>query len=334
MTERDFLQRILDDPAGAADTWLVFADWLEERGDGRHELIRYQHDPRFRTELASAERDEQVCALLRAGVKPPLPAVTNSIGMRFVHVPPGRFLMGSPETEEERSDDEGPQHEVEITRAFLLGVYPVTQEEYEQVTGSNPSGRSKAKTEAKRFPVESVSWDEAVAFCERLSALPEEVAAGRTYRLPTEAEWEYACRGGRLFQHLSAPFYFTLPTFALDATLANFDGNYPYGGGQKGPYLKLPSLVGSYPANPLCLFDMHGNVWEWCHDWFGEDFYADPNAGKDPAGPTTGTSRVLRGGSWSSDGRYCRAAFRYNYDPGDRSNGGFGFRIALAPRIS
>src|SRR5262249_41093501 len=119
MTERDFLQRILDDPAGAADTWLVLADWLQERDDPRHELIRFQHDPRFRTELASAERDEQVCALLRAGVKPPLPTVTNSLGMRFIYVPPGTFLMGSPETEEERLvDREGPQHEVEITRPF------------------------------------------------------------------------------------------------------------------------------------------------------------------------------------------------------------------------
>src|SRR5262249_44502238 len=158
---------------------------------------------------------------------------------------------------------EGPQHEVEITGPFLLGVHPVTQEEYERVTGSNPSwfaatgqGASEVeKIDTKRFPVESVSWDDAVAFCERLSELPEEVAAGRSYRLPTEAEWEYACRGGRLFQHLSAPFYFTLPTFALDATLANFDGNYPYGSDKKGPYLRRPTPVGSYLANPLGLHD-------------------------------------------------------------------------------
>src|SRR5262249_13833963 len=139
MTEHNFLQRILDDPAGAAITWLVFADWLEEQDDLRHELIRFQHDPLYRSGLSTAERDEHVCALLRGGVKPPLPTVTTSLGMRFVLVPPGTFLMGSPETEAERSADEGPQHEVAITRPFLLGVHPVTQEEYERVTGSNPS---------------------------------------------------------------------------------------------------------------------------------------------------------------------------------------------------
>jgi uncharacterized protein (TIGR02996 family) len=340
MTEAAFLQRILDDPTGAADTWLVLADWLEERNDPRHELVRFQHDPRFRTDLSPAERDEQVCALLRAGVKPPLPTVMNSLGMRFVLVSPGTFLMGSPETEEGRSDDEGPQHEVEITRPFLMALHPVTQEDYERVTGSNPShfaptgsGTSEVKqTDAQRFPVENVSWDDAVAFCARLSELPEEGAAGRTYRLPTEAEWEYACRGGRLFKHLSAPFYFTEPTFALDATLANFDGDHPYGGGSKGPYLEKPTPVGSYPANPLGLFDLHGNVWEWCYDWFDKDFYADPKGNKDPTGPTTGTRRVRRGGSWYDIGGFCRAAYRYCFDP-DVRDSSFGFRVALAPRI-
>jgi len=177
MDEADFLQRILDDPAGAAKTWLVLADWLEEHGDPRHELIRFQHDPRYRRDLSPAERDEQVCALLRAEVKPCLPMVTNSLGMRFVLVSPGTFRMGSPETEKERlADREGPQHEVQITRPFLLGVHPVTQEEYERVIGSNPSyfrregkGASKVKIiDTKRFPVECVSWDDAVAFCAKL----------------------------------------------------------------------------------------------------------------------------------------------------------------------
>jgi uncharacterized protein (TIGR02996 family) len=326
MTERDFLQRILDDPCGAAETWLVLADWLEEMGDRRHELIRFQHDPRFRPDLSAAERDECVCALLRDRVKPCLPAVANSLGMRFVLVSPGRFLMGSPETEEERTDDEGPQHAVEITRPFLLGVHAVTQEEYERVMGSNPShfaptGKEASKVkklDTKRFPVENVSWDDATGFCGRLSELAEEKAAARTYRLPTEAEWEYACRGGRLFKHLSTPFYFLEPTLALDAALANFDGNYPYGGGKKGRYVELPSPVGSYPANPLGLFDMHGNVWEWCADWFDENYY-NQSERQDPQGPANGTGRVLRGGSWIFDGVSCRAACRYYDPPGYRS---------------
>src|SRR5262249_49167661 len=161
MDERDFLQRILDDPAGAAQTWLVFADWLEEQGDLRHQLIRFQHDPRYPSHLSAVEPDRQVCALLRGGVNPGGPGVTNSGGMCFMQVPPGTFLMGSPDTEKERlTDREGPQHAVAITRAFQLGVYPVTQEEYERVMGSNPShcapkdqGASKVwKKDTKRFP--------------------------------------------------------------------------------------------------------------------------------------------------------------------------------------
>jgi formylglycine-generating enzyme required for sulfatase activity len=223
---------------------------------------------------------------------------------------------------------------VEITRPFFLGVYQVTQEEYQRLTGMNPSHfapkgkrKSKAKADAKRFPVESVSWDDAVAFCARLSELPEESAAGRTYRLPTEAEWEYSCRGGATFKDKSAPFYFAEPTFSLDSSLANFDGNYPYGGGKKGHYLEGPTPVGSFAPNPLGLCDMHGNVWEWCCDWYDADYYSQSEQ-QDPQGPPSRTGRVLRGGSWVYDGRGCRAACRSDVGPGYRDDG-IGFRVVL-----
>ena len=332
MNEAAFLQRILEDPAGAGMTWLVLADWLEERGDRRHELIRFQHDPRYRPDLAAAERDEQVCVLLRAGLKPPLPTVTNSLGMRFVYVPPGTFLMGSPEMEKGRTPAEGPQHEVEITRPFLMGVYPVTQGEYERVTGSNPSHQGKLWTDAKRFPVrfpvENVSWGDAVEFCEKLAEIPEERLSGGRYRLPTEAEWEYACRGGRLFQHVSAPFYFIEPAFAIDSTLANISGDYPPGSDKKGSALKRPTQVGSDPPNPLGLHDMHGNVWEWCHDWYDASYYRRSER-QNPQGPANGTDRALRGGSWYTFlSCYCRTGFRWNLSPGARRFD-LGFRLVL-----
>src|SRR5262249_22213095 len=143
-----------------------------------------------------------------------------------------RILRGYRITDRARIEREWPRHEVEITRPFFLGVYQVTQEEYERLVGKNPSwfcreGRGASDVtglDTRRFPVENVSWTEAVDFCHRLSELPEEKAAGRSYHLPTEAEWEYACQGGLLFKDRPAPFYFAEPTFALDASLANFNG--------------------------------------------------------------------------------------------------------------
>jgi formylglycine-generating enzyme required for sulfatase activity len=164
------------------------------------------------------------------------------------------------------------------------------------------------------FPVEQVSWEDAQAFLKRLSALPAEVKTGRTYRLPTEAEWEYACRAGT-----SAPFHFGN---SLSSTQANFDGNHPYGGAATEPYLERTTRVGSYKPNALGLYDMHGNVWEWCNDWFAEDYYQesprrDPSGPSDRAGP--GGDRVLRGGGWEDDGQDCRSASRGRHSPGDRN---------------
>ncbi len=218
----------------------------------------------------------------------------NSIGMEFASIPAGKFLMGSPATEKERSQDET-QHEVTLTQGFRMGVHEVTQAQYGQVMGKNPSYFKGAT-----LPVETVSYDEALAFCKKLSDLPAEKAAGRKYRLPTEAEWEYCCRAGT-----STPFHFGNE---LNGTQANCDGTFPYGTTKQGPYLKKTSPVGSYPPNAWGLYDMHGNVCEWCQDWYGD--YPKESI-KDPQGCIGGELRVLRGGYWAFNARDCRAACRY-----------------------
>src|SRR5262249_11368647 len=139
------------------------------------------------------------------------------------------------------------------------------------------------------FPVERVSWHEAVKFCKKLSVRPAEKRARRVYRLPTEAEWEYACRAGT-----STPFHFGR---SLSSRQANFDGNAPYGGAAKGPWLRRTCKVGSYQPNGFGLFDMHGNLFQWCNDWYGRDYYKD-SPRQDPQGPDEGTARIVRGGSW------------------------------------
>src|SRR5262245_22663508 len=197
-TEECFLRHIVEHPEEAEATWLVLADWLEERDDPRSELVRLLHDPRYRSRLTPAECDERVRELLASGIPPIMPRLVNSIGIEFVLIPRGVFLMGSPEVSQYA--DEGPQHEVEITRPFFLSVHEVTQEQYQRVMGSNPSyfsdsgyGKDRVQgLDTRRFPVETVSWENAVAYCQTLSGLPQEKQAGRRYRLPTEAEWEYA----------------------------------------------------------------------------------------------------------------------------------------------
>jgi formylglycine-generating enzyme required for sulfatase activity len=257
-----------------------------------------------------------------------VPTLTNSVGMRLALVPAGRFLMGSPDDEKERHDDEA-LHEVEIDRPFFLGAFEVTQEEYRKVTGKSPSyfaasGPGKARVkglDTRRFPVERVSWDDAVAFCAALSALPAEKAARRRYRLPTEAEWEFACRQDTEAPG-PAPFFFGV---ALSSRDANFNGNFPYGTAVKGASLNRPAPVGSYRAGPPCLFDLHGNVAEWCSDWYDADYYRSaPRVA--PQGPPRGDGRIIRGGSWFVHGRLCRAAHRQWAAPWTRASY-IGFRV-------
>ncbi|MGE5656003.1 MAG: SUMF1/EgtB/PvdO family nonheme iron enzyme, partial [Actinomycetota bacterium] len=234
----------------------------------------------------------------------------KGVSLEMVAIPGGTFLMGSPETEAERYDNEGPQNEVKIP-PFFMGKYPVTQAQWQAVMGNNPS-----KFQGVNRPVEQVSWKEATEFCRKLSQ-----RTGRNYKLPSEAEWEYACRAGT-----TTPFYFG-ETMTTD--LVNYNGNYPCASAPKGIYREQTTEVGSFPPNGFGLFDMHGNVWEWCQDTWHENYNGAPTDGS--AWETGGDSqyRLLRGGSWNSYPADCRSAFRYHYAPDVRYDP-FGFRLVCA----
>ncbi len=252
----------------------------------------------------------------------PLPnRFKNSLGIDFVTVPAGTFWMSK--------DGKNAQQEVRIATEFQMAVHPVTQEQWQSVMGTNPShfsrgggGKDSVKNipdeELKQFPVENVSWNDVQAFLKKLNE--KENNSSSRYRLPTEAEWEYACRGGATSKEdCSFDYYFNQPTNDLDSTQANFNGNNPAGNGAKGPYLKRPCKVGSYKTNRLGLYDMHGNVWEWC-----QDFYDSGGSGSRVSG------RVLRGGSWNDYGEYCRAANR-DWNAPDLLTNELGFRLARVP---
>jgi uncharacterized protein (TIGR02996 family) len=253
----------------------------------------------------------------RATREPAGQRLLNSVGMEFARIPAGTFLMGAVKTEKEHRNDERPRHAVTISRPFYLALFPVTQREYQQVMSDNPSHFD----DLPKHPVEEVDWNEAVEFCRRLSELSAERAAGRVYRLPTEAEWEHACRAGT-----TSPFWMGGPP---SSTEVNYDGNYTYGGVAHGPYVGRTTPVGLYPPNPFGLYDVHGNVWEWVQDWHDRDYYAESPA-VDPTGPASGSLRVQRGGSWDCIAAYCRAAHRHG-DPPERSDHFTGFRVACSP---
>jgi formylglycine-generating enzyme required for sulfatase activity len=215
--------------------------------------------------------------------------VTNSLGMRLVWIPPGEFLMGSPTNEEGRYDDEGPRHRVTLTKGFYLGVHEVTQRQWRTVMGDNPS-----HFKGDDLPVESISWEEAVEFCRKLST-----KEGVEYRLPTEAQWEYACRAGTTSRYNFGDSEVSLGEYAW------------YGGNSDG----RTHPVGQKKANAFGLYDMHGNVWEWCQDWFGS--YAGGPV-TDPLGPASGANRVGRGGGWYNNAGGCRSADRGAGAPGLR----------------
>jgi formylglycine-generating enzyme len=316
------LLRAIEAQPGDELAWLALADWLDERGqEGAAELTRLQTGLRLDPGGADRHgREVRLRALLASGVRPCVPVVTNSLGMQLALIPPGAFWMGSAGGEAPRyAPVEQPRHRVVISRAFYLGVHPVTQAQYEAVMATNPSRFEVfAAVGVSGLPVDSVSWLDAVAFCERLSRRPAEREAGRLYRLPTEGEWEYACRAGT-----TTAFHFGE---TLSSHQANFDGARPYGNVPRGPFLGRTSAVGSYPPNAFGLHDMHGNLWEWCHDG-GRAYPPGGSAALDPEGLTTGGRRVVRGGSWESPGRDCRSA-RRNFRLIEHGVMDLGFRVA------
>jgi formylglycine-generating enzyme required for sulfatase activity/tRNA A-37 threonylcarbamoyl transferase component Bud32 len=226
------------------------------------------------------------------------PEIVNSLGMKFVWVQPGTFLMGSPPNEEGRLDNQGPQHRVTLTKGFWVSVYPVTQSEWQKIMGSNPS-----LFKGNNRPVERVSWDDCQAFCRKLSE-----REGKTYRLLTEAEFEYVCRAG------------TTTAFCFGDEPAKL-GEYAWFGGNSG---RKSHPVGRKKANAWGLYDMHGNVWEWCQDKVAHYPRSDQ---VDPQGPPRGSYGVLRGGSWGNVARCCRSAHRFRLEPGIR-NSYLGCRVA------
>ncbi|MFO0606118.1 MAG: formylglycine-generating enzyme family protein [Polyangiales bacterium] len=233
------------------------------------------------------------------------------VTQRLRWVPPGQFVMGSPEVEVGRWDDEGPQHEVVLTQGYWLGETPVTQALWAVVMGSNPS-----RFESADRPVEMVSWDDCEAFVEELNAR----VVGLDVRLPTEAEWERACRGGTQTATWVGDLKLEDPGQVRSATL---DAIAWYGGNSGG----TTHPVGEKAANPFGLLDMLGNVQEWCADCYGA---YNANSTIDPMNPTQSPYRVLRGGSWSGDARSVRAASRESYISGNRFDF-IGFRLASSP---
>ncbi|HTK77544.1 MAG TPA: formylglycine-generating enzyme family protein [Gemmataceae bacterium] len=239
--------------------------------------------------------DEQQIYPDRSGF---LPTIRNSIGMTLARVPHGEFVMGDPVAANARP------HRVRITNSYHIGTHEVTQAQYKLVTGrmqSEFAGPDGA-------PVDSVTWEDAREFCQKLSERPAEQTARRIYRLPTEAEWEYACRAG------------TTSLFWFGNQYKPMMANTHFGG------IRRTATVGLYPPNPWGLYDMHGNVWEWCADWYGVDYYVQ-SPRDDPAGPETGTVRVTRGGSWDDRPELARSGYRNDAFSPDYRGPKVGFRV-------
>jgi formylglycine-generating enzyme required for sulfatase activity/uncharacterized caspase-like protein len=346
------------------------------------EITSKQRDEEFLGYLDSQQRADFLASIAASRPMPPPftplstdlePTLTSSIGLKLTLIPAGEFLMGgdqSPDeivrvttasggnTEATYYANEQPQHRVCLTQSFYLGTYEVTQAEWRDVMGSNPSnfastGFGKARVaglDTSRCPVETVSWYDAIEFCNRLSqrdglspyyrvtdteavstdkardpisAGNVSVLGGNGYRLPTEAEWEYACRAGA-----TTPFHFGT---SCNGTQANVDGNYTYGMSTKGPNLERTTSVGNYAANAFGLYDMHGNVCEWCFDGYDESAYQSrTGTTSDPVNVSAVDRRVLRGGNWYHGGRTSRSAQRVGDTPDSRISG-TGFRVARTP---
>jgi len=321
-TEADLLAGIVARP-DELDRWLVLADWLEDQGDPRAELARLRY--LLHVELDHPEADTRRArqlALLEAGLAPVVPTWTNALGMRFALVLPGSFLMGSPASEWGRYDDEV-LHAATLTEPFYLGVFPITVGEFDKFVQATTytteaekendsiTWREPGFAQNSRHPVVCVSWNDAQAMVVWLNQV--EGDTDLVYALPTEAQWEYACRAG------STKAYF----WGDDPNQLGGQGWFSDNSGDKTHPVK------SKKPNPWGLHQMHGNVWEWCADWYGS--YPSV-AVEDPPGPSSGSSHVCRGGGWDRGARDCRAAFRGFSAPADEYNlPALGLRLARVP---
>jgi sulfatase modifying factor 1 len=237
-------------------------------------------------------------------------------GLKLCWCPPGKFIMGSPPTEPERRPDED-QVEVTLTRGFWMAKYETTQAQWKRIAGKLPADPTAELPAADNLPIGNVNFAEVETFCRKLTELAhstDDLPTAWEFRLPTEAQWEYACRAGTT----------TATSFGnkLSSKQANFKGK-PYNGAETGPSLGRAAPVGSYPANPWGLHDMHGNIFEWCRDWYHAKLPGgiDPDLSTAPA-----RSRVRRGGAWTDDGWPCRSAFRLRFEP-ERRYDHIGFRV-------
>lgn len=230
----------------------------------------------------------------------------DGIILEMVKIKSGKFMMGSPVQEDGKHESQRPQHEVSVP-SFFIGKFAITQEQYAAITGKKTFCFSGTKR-----PVEQISWHDAVNFCAKISQ-----KTGKDYRLPSEVEWEYACRAGTV-----TPFYFGE---TITTELANYNGDYTYGFAPRGKYRKETTNVGSFPANQFGLYDMHGNVWEWCQDNWHENYKGAPSNGNAWL-DNSNSYRLLRGGSWFSNPLDCRSAYRGRRLP-DNDNSSIGFRV-------
>ncbi|RAM51675.1 MAG: formylglycine-generating enzyme family protein [Hapalosiphonaceae cyanobacterium JJU2] len=297
-----------------------------EVGGIRFEIPPAKNEPTFKFEVVTVNAKGKITKRETKQAKYFTEKLGKNVTLEMVAIPGGTFMMGSPETEAERYDDESPQHEVTVP-SFFMGKYPVTQAQWRFVAALEQVNREldpdPSHFKGDNLPVEQISWYEAVEFCDRLSEY-----TGKHYRLPSEAEWEYACRAGT-----TTPFHFGE---TITSDLANYNAEYSYGDSPKGKSRNKTTPVGSFGvSNAFGLYDMHGNVWEWCADHWQDDYKCAPKDGiawidESKNENDNQKSRLLRGGSWPDDPRNCRSACRHYDDIPDFRNSRFGFRVVVS----
>ncbi|NEO55123.1 MAG: SUMF1/EgtB/PvdO family nonheme iron enzyme [Okeania sp. SIO3B5] len=267
----------------------------------------------FTFEVVTVNNSGKVINRTQGSARQKMEDLGNGIKLEMVYIPGGSFLMGSPENEAERDSNESPQHQVSL-QPFYMSKYPITQKQYEAIMGNNPSN-----FKGENRPVENVNWHNAIEFCQKLSE-----KTGKIYTLPSESQWEYACRAGT-----TTPFYFGE---TITSELVNYDGNHPYGNAPKGKYRQETIDVGSFPPNAFGLYDMHGNVWEWCLDVWHGNYNGAPTDGSAWESGGNNSQRLLRGGCWYGDSWYCRCAWR-DYSCADFFYSDRGFRIVSSVSV-